>query len=198
MSETPDQARTRRRWVTLAEVVAVAGLVIAALGLWMNWSDRRSDEAERAAARVGEQRQHGLVTLTATVERGGGSLLLVDPQHTVATATVELPRALGITAQDAMPGPRILSSWFERPLLQLTDGGADDISGRLPVLITTTWWDGPDQRRDSAVYDVLWSIHGRLIGGRRIELTGLSLRSRGGSTAALDRAWQQVRPRPGS
>ena len=194
MSESADQARTRRRWITLAEVVAVAGLVIAALGLWMNWSDHRSDEAERATERAGEQRQRGLVTLTGAVERGGQSLLLADPQHTIATAAVQLPGAFQLAPQDAMPGPRIAAHWFERSLLQLTDGGADDVSGHLPVLVTTSWWDGPDQRRDVAIYDILWSIHGRLIGGRRVELTGLTLRSRGGTAAALDRAWQQSRP----
>lgn len=196
MSETADQARMRRRWITLAEVVGVAGLIIAALGLWMNWSDRRSDEAERTAERTGEQRQHALVTLTAMVTDGGQSLTLADPQHTIAAASVQLPSGLQVAAQDAMPGPRISAGWFERQLLELTDGGADDRSGQLPVLVTTSWWDGPDQRRDTAIYDVLWSSHGRLIGGRRIELTGLALRSRGGSAAALDRAWQQARPSP--
>ena len=41
MSETSEQAKTRRRWLTLAELVAVSGLLIGALTLWLNWSDKR-------------------------------------------------------------------------------------------------------------------------------------------------------------
>ena len=43
MTDTPaeraDAARTRRRWVSLAEVVALAGLLIGALSLYTTWSD---------------------------------------------------------------------------------------------------------------------------------------------------------------
>ena len=64
MTETADQARTRRRWITLAEVVAVAGVVIAALTLYLNVSDRRADRAERAAT-------GGLPSMQRAVRRPG-------------------------------------------------------------------------------------------------------------------------------
>ena len=61
MSDTPSEraeaAATRRRWITLAEVVAVAGVLIGALTLYTNWSDRRADEeGDRGADRL--LRQH--------------------------------------------------------------------------------------------------------------------------------------------
>ena len=50
MNETPDQARTRRRWISLAEIATIAGLLIGAGGLYLNWQDRREDQAEKASA----------------------------------------------------------------------------------------------------------------------------------------------------
>jgi hypothetical protein len=39
--------------VGLAEFVAVAGLLVAALTLYLNWSQRRSDAADKAATATG-------------------------------------------------------------------------------------------------------------------------------------------------
>jgi len=36
VSEKSDR-QARRRWLTIAEIVAVAGVVIAGLSLWNNW-----------------------------------------------------------------------------------------------------------------------------------------------------------------
>jgi predicted negative regulator of RcsB-dependent stress response len=52
-TERREAAETRRRWVTLAEVLAVAGVLIAALTLWSNWSERNADKAEKASAKAG-------------------------------------------------------------------------------------------------------------------------------------------------
>lgn len=172
---------TRRRWITLAEFVAVAGLVIGALGLWMNWSDRREDIADRAAERASERREHGVVTLTGTVAPDGDAIALGDSAHTLTDVSVRFPAALGVAVQDAMPGERIEARWFADRLLSLTDSGPDNQSGRLPVLVTSTWIDGADQHRDTDVYEVLWRTDGRLLRGRRLRLTGLVLKSRSGT-----------------
>jgi len=47
-----------------------------------------------------------------------------------------------VDAQTGLSSPQIDANWFERALLKVTDKGADDRQGRLPVLITATWWDG--------------------------------------------------------
>ena len=63
MSESADQARTRRRWITLAEFVAVAGLLIGAATLYLNWSDRREDRVEKIQAAAAEGKAKARVTL---------------------------------------------------------------------------------------------------------------------------------------
>ncbi|MGQ7355397.1 hypothetical protein ACTGXY_11450, partial [Streptococcus suis] len=79
MSETADQARTRRRWITLAEVVAVAGVLIAALTLYLNFVDRRADQADKAAAAAKDAVAQARVELAGTVD--GGTIALKDPRH---------------------------------------------------------------------------------------------------------------------
>lgn len=193
-SETRDEARTRRRWISLAEFVAVAGLLIGAASLYFNWADRREDKAEKAAETASEGKAKALVTLTGKVEGGGDALALSAGDREVSEATVRFPAALGVAQQDAMPGPTIQARWFESALLAATDKGPDEQSGRLPVLVTVRWWDGDAKRTSSALYDLLWRTHGRVLQGRKVELTGLALESRTASSAALQGAWARRKP----
>ena len=193
--ETAEQARTRRRWISLAEFVAVAGLLIGALTLWLNWAERREDKATEASEAAAERQAKDVVTLTGTVADGGRTIALADASRSISAATVSFPKALGIATQDAMPGPRIDSDWFDDALLKLTDGGADDRSGRLPALVTIEWWDGDARHTATARYDILWRTEGRILRGRALRLTGLALADRSASPAALDKAWKARAPR---
>lgn len=195
MKETAEQARTRRRWISLAEFVAVAGLVIAAATLYLNWSDRREERAEHTAETASAKKTGGIATLSGEVTDGGDAIALSDPGHTFSAATVRFPSPLGVPARDAMPGPRISADWFAAPLLKLTDEGTDDRTGRLPVLISVTCWDGDARRHDTALYDILWRTEGRMLRGRKLVLTGFALNDRAASSAALEKAWAREKPR---
>lgn len=193
--ETAEQAQTRRRWITLAEFVAVAGLLIGALTLYLNWSDREQDRAEKARETATEASAKSIVTLVGTVTGGGRSIALADAAHQISDAQVRFPAALKVAPRDAMPGPSIEAAWFADALLALTDAGSDSTEGRLPVLVTTRWWDGDIQRSGVARYDILWRTHGRVLQGRKLELTGFTLADRDGSVAGLEKAWARERPR---
>lgn len=192
MSETADQARTRRRWITLAELVAVAGVVIAALTLYLNVSDRRADEAARAAAAQKDATAQSRVALTGTVD--DASVTLKDPRHDITDTTILFPKALGVGKQ-APVEPRIDADMFRKPLLKLTDGGPDTRTGRLPVLITTRYWDGDATRSARGLYDIIWRTHGRRFFGRALTIEGFRLRQTGGDAAALESAWAAAKPR---
>lgn len=202
MSETREQAATRRRWITLAELVAVAGLLIAASSLYLNWSGRRADEAARAAAAASSERARGVVTLAGAVADDGDALALADGARIFSAATVTFPAALGVAATDAMPGPRIEARRFADPLLRLAGkdagGGGEDRRGRLPVLITVTWWDGDRSLHETALYDIMWRTEGRFLRGHKLVLTGLALTARTAAPAALEAAWRRetARHRP--
>lgn len=195
MSETPDQAATRRRWVTLAEVVAVAGVIIGALTLWNSWSDRRADEQSKVAEQSAAARVEARVDLIATPRDGGRALLLKDKRHDLQDVTVTFPKPLGVAAQHPVADPVIdTRDGLGEALLKLTDGGADDRAGRLPVLITVSYVDGDATRTTTGLYDIVWRTEGRLLRGRTVRLDSLRLRQRIGTSAALMAAWAREKP----
>lgn len=190
-----EAAATRRRWVTLAEVVGVAGLLIAALSLWMSWSDRRADEQERQAEKASESKARTLVLLTATPEHDGARLALKDDAHQIQSIDVRFPAALGVDAQTSVLEPHIEAGWFSAPILEATDGGPDVQQGRTPILITSSYWDADKQRSDSAIYDVVWQTEGRMLRGRALRLKGILLRERTSQPARLEALWAREKPK---
>ena len=188
MSETSEQA-TRRRWVTLAEVVAVAGVVIAGLTFYTGWADRRADQEARVADKSSEARERARVDLVATVEDGGKRLAIKDEKHDLQDLAVLFPKALGVAPERPVADIAIDVNAIEAPILKLTDGGADDRAGRLPVLLTVRYWDGDAARTSTAIYDLIWRTEGRVLRGRTLRLEGMRLRERGGSQARVDALW---------
>jgi len=184
-------SREWRRWLTLAELLAVAGAVIAALTLWNSWSERRAAAADKALAEAGEARARSRLDLAATVADRGDRLLLASGEHELAEIAVTLPRALG-GARHRPAVPAIDAGWFRERLLRLTDGGPDEREGATPVLLVARYWDGEAAHTAAAVYDVTWTTEGRLLRGRSLVLTGLRLRDRAGTPAALERAWART------
>lgn len=193
-TETADRARSRRRWLTLAEIVAVTGVGIAGLNLYSNWAERRDSAADRSVEQSTEAREKARVELVGTVKNDGKELLLSDAHHDLSEATIAFPNALGIAVQRPPGEPAIEARWFNQALLKLSDGGADDKTGRLPVLVTVRYFVGDDARTTSAIYDVVWRTKGHLLSGRSLGIEGMKLRQRGGSQAALDAAWTRLKP----
>lgn len=201
MTDSPadcaEAAAIRRRWISLGEAVAVAGLLISALALWNSYADRRSDEAEKRAEKVAESRTRKAVLLTATLVRDGIALELHDPVHPVQAISVTFPTSLGIGSQSSAGTLRVESSWFASPLLSATRGGPDAQQGHLPVIIAADYWDGDDHITDRAIYDILWRTEGRLLRGRAVRLTGMVLRDRRDVTPArIDALWRRVSSAP--
>jgi hypothetical protein len=195
-NERAEARAIRKRWVTLAEIVAVAGLLISATGLWLNYSERRSDDREKQVEKVTEARTHSLVRLTATPEHGGESLALKDAEHDVQSVDIRFPKALGLAAQTSILTPHIEAAWVKDALVEATKDGPDKRDGRLPVLVSASYWDGDQQRTDTAIYDVVWQIEGKLLGGHTLKLKGMLLRERTASTARLDMVWAKEKPKP--
>ena len=196
--ERAEAAATRRRWITLAEVVGIAGLLIAAASLWMSWSDHRADQQEKQVEKASEAKVRTLVLLTAKAEKDGKQLALKDSAHEVQSIDVRFPASLGISAQSSVLDPHIESSWFADPILKMIEKGPDKRQGRLPVLITSNYWDADQQRSDSAIYDVVWFTEGSFLGvsGRSLRLKGILLRERTASPARLEAIWAAEKPKP--
>jgi len=183
-----EATRRRRRWLNLAEFVAIAGLLIAAIGAWNAWSERRDAAAEKEAAAVGAKKAQARFELRTELVRQGREIRLSDPRHEIQDVTIAFPGALGIA--DRRPAlTRIELDWFDRALLKATDGAADEREGRLPVLVTARYLDGDAVLTGSAILDIIWRTEGRVLGGRSITIEAARLRERGGSQAKIDAMW---------
>ncbi|MDR6849563.1 hypothetical protein J2X47_003006 [Sphingomonas sp. BE270] len=193
-----EAAATRRRWINLGEFIAVAGLLIAGGSLYLNWSDHRADQADKRVAAVKAQRDSSRFDVRAVPAANGTALLLQhDDRHPIRDATVTFPSELGIGSKDTV-GDTIERGWFEHEVLKATDGAMEKKTGRLPVLIALTYWDGDTPRTTRGIYDIGWKAEGGFPFGRSLKLESLRLHELGGTQARLDAVWASVKPKPKS
>lgn len=193
-------AATRRRWVTLGEVLAVVAVVISGLTLWNNWSERSESEATKTAEAQQASARAAILVLQA--EGDGERVLTLKPtsaEQAVQSQTIAFPRALGVAPAGTTGEPRIEADWFERALNKARNaaGLPDDSRGdeRLPVAITTRYLVGGTPHEDVALYDIGYTISGRWLRGHSVTLRGLSLVSRTSgkrAQAALDARWAKL------
>jgi hypothetical protein len=198
--ELAERRAARRRWITFGEVVGGAGLVIAALSLYLTWSDRRTDEnerrAEQAEARKSATEQGRHIGLVAT-GANGGVLSFKGAACDLQSADISFPSALEVSAQSVTLDPHIDADWFDKPLLEAFKS-ATSKSGRLPVLIVSRCTGATGERLERAIYEVPFTIESRLLRGKALHLRGLVLQgyvSAGKAQARLDAAWRTVAPK---
>ena len=197
MTETPSEkaeaAAIRKRWLTLGEIVAIAGLIISAIAFWNSWDQRQSDESERRQEKAVETRVKTAVLLRGTPQRNGAVLLLTDPDHPVQRVTITFPSAFGLSPQTSSVDPQIEAEWLHAKLLLIAEKSDDERRGSIPVMIASNYWQGDELIVDRAIYDLAWRIRGRFLQGRIVQLRGLALRERGKpSQARLDAMWTKT------
>jgi len=175
-----EAAAIRRRWVSLGETLAVAAVLISALTLWLNWSERSDSQAEKVAETSHAAARAATLTLGAQ-PAGKGDRLDLKPasaDQQVLGQRVRFPSMLGIDPVETTGEPRIEAAWFEDALKKARDkaGLPDDSRGdeRLPVIIATQFLVDGQQHEDIALYDIGYTIRGRMLGGHALALRGLS------------------------
>jgi hypothetical protein len=168
MSETESQ-RQRRRWITFGELIALAALIVSALGLWINWKSSGEDKPTR----IVEQRQSIPLTLRAKREDDGSSLAIspVEPTHALESLTVTLPGASPI--QVGSDGE--LAASDVESALKGHDQEPKDRTRSVQAKIDAHYVEAGKERRSSGTYTLryMWK-GGGLFGGRSLHLVGLS------------------------
>jgi len=200
-----EAAAIRRRWITLGEALAVIAVVISGLTLFNSWSER----SDSAATKQVEAQQHSARarTLVLSVASARDDELVLKPgtaEQLIQSQTVVFPTALGAAPAETTGEPRIEAGWFASALKKARDaaGLPDDSRGdeRLPVAITTRFLADGTAYEDTALYDIGYSVTGKLLSGHIVVLRGLSLVSRvraADAQAVLDERWSKlVRHRP--
>lgn len=197
-----EAAAIRRRWITLGELLAVIAIIISALTLWNSWRERSDSAATKTAdAQRASTRAATLVLIAADAGERALVLKPVSAEQSVQSQTILFPTALDAAPAQTTGEPRIEAAWFESALKKARNAAKlpDNSRGdeRLPVAITTRFLVDGKAHEDVALYDIGYTISGRLISGHSVTLRGISLASRvksGNAQAKLDARWRDVFP----
>ncbi|WP_404337680.1 hypothetical protein AB2M62_02980 [Sphingomonas sp. MMS12-HWE2-04] len=197
-----EAAAIRRRWITLGEVLAVIAVLISGLTLWNSWSERSDSAAVKTAdAQRATTRAATLVLVAADAGERKLALKPVSAEQSVQSQKIAFPTSLGAPPAETTGEPRIEAEWFERGLKKARERAdlPDNSRGdeRLPVVITTRFLVDGEPHEDVALYDIGYTISGRLIAGHSVTLRGLSLVSHvksGDAQATLDARWARLLP----
>jgi len=199
MSET---SRPRRRlpirWLTLAELVGILALVVAALGWWDNHRERLRQDQERAVEAKGRAADARLQSLKASflligqVDADGRRVRLASAHsdQVIQTQTLVFPSAMGRDPVETTGNPRLEADWLEGGLK--TAGVKAGQPRRVPVGVVTTFVEDGEMKTDRSVYAVAATLEGRFLRGSRLQMDGISLIRRGVGgdlQAAVDAAW---------
>lgn len=161
--------QTRRRWINLGEVIALAALIVSAVGVWIAWKSSNQDRPTR----VVEQRSSIPLALRGSADGAGRTLTIMpaDPSHGLESATVTIKGASPI---DLGSDGKLSSSDLES-VLKGRDKESKDVALRLPVRIDARYVEQGADRRGGGSYVIRYKWEGGgLFGGRSLHLLGLS------------------------
>ena len=167
MSET--ESERRRRWITVGELIALAALIVSALGVWISWKGSDSDKETR----VVEQHQAIPLTLRGKREDDGTRLEIspVESSHALESLTVTLPGASPI--QVGSDGE--LEASDVQSALKGRDAEPKDRTLSVRARIDARYVEMGKDKRASGAYTLryMWK-GGGLFGGRSLHLVSLS------------------------
>lgn len=167
MSEKGD--RERRRLITLGEIIAIAALIVSALGVWISW--KTSDRPE-GPTRVIEQRQAIPLTLRSSAENDGRTLVIapVESSHALESLT--------LTIKGADPIQLGSDGELDSQQVESALGNGDrDSKGQhsVPVRIETRYVEAGADKHSAGNYRLIYRWEGGgLFGGRSLRLISLS------------------------
>ena len=196
MSETSPK-RLPIRWLTLAEIVGVAALVITGLSFWDSHRERIREDRDRAAA-VSEKQAEAKAAarkqtfvMTGARQGDGDKVVLtsVSEGQVIQTQTVWFPSELRSDSVETTGNPRLEVGWIENGLRKHSGKAR---TGRVPVGVLTVFIEDGETKTDRAIYQLGYSIHSRTLRADKVELEGLSVARRnvaGDLQAAAGSLW---------
>lgn len=167
MSETDSERR--RRLINLGELIALAALIVSAVGVWIAWKSSNNDKPTR----VVEQRQPVALTLRAIPSNDGTVLTIspVDPGHALESASAAIkgssPIELGSDGQ--LSAKDVQAALKDRP--KEDKGRTYSVSVRIDVHYVEMGAD----KHGGGNYTLRYRWEGGgLFGGRSVHLLSLS------------------------
>ena len=196
-STGPPERKRGRLWLTIGEVAAVLGVLIAGLNSWDSHREHVEDAKRGAAPAVSPA-----FVLEASPQAGGRRLALtsVEPRQVIQSQRFMFPsQVLGHAIELTAAAPRIDSDWIAPGLDRALDAAHARKTGdaRVPVAVITAYLQDGAVRQDRSIYLIGYAWKGHFLGGREIILQGLALRRRGAVgdlQASVDQDWKALHP----
>ena len=172
MSESPTseaKRKSRIRWVTLGEAIAIAALIVSAFGVWISW---KGGGEEKASTTIVERRQAIPLALRGEALRDGRSLQIspIEDSHAL--------QSLVVTPAGAKPidlgNDRELSA---HSLESALGKNAADGKGthRASIRIAARYVEAGADKSATGSYVISYRWDGGgLFGGRSLRIVGLS------------------------
>lgn len=166
--ETEAKRKSRLRWVTLGEAIAIAALIVSAAGVWLSYRD----DGDNGPSTIVEQRQAIPLTLRGKSQGDGRSLEIspVESSHALQSLTVALAGSNAIqVGSDGELGARDVESALGKKAAE--GKGTHRVTARVVAKYVEA---GADKTATgSYVISYRWE-GGGLFGGRSLRLVGLS------------------------
>jgi hypothetical protein len=161
--------RSRLRWVTLGEAIAIAALIISGIGVWLSWKGSSEDKGPTT---IVEQRQAIPLALRGRAQPDGRSLAItpVEDSHALQSLTV--------TAQGAKPielgsDGELSARDLESALGERTAEGKG--THRVRVRMAAKYVEAGADKSATGSYVISYRWEGGgLFGGRFLRLVGFS------------------------
>ena len=167
MSESDSAAR--RRLINLGELIALAALLVSAVGVWIAWKSSNEDKTTR----VVEQRQSMPLNLRGSVDHDGSTLTIVplDPGHGLQSLSFAIKGAAPIeVGSDGQVEASDIENAFKDRSKE-----AKDVTLSVPVKIAASYVEMGKDRRGGGTYILRYRWEGGgLFGGRSLRLVSLS------------------------
>jgi len=166
MTETPEQRRRRLRWLTLGEAIAIAALILSALGLWHQWNKR--DEPPKV---VIEKPTAIPLALRGRVTDDGRGLEItpVEDSHALQSLTITATGSKIELGSDGELSARAVEDALGKQA-ELGKGRQ-----RLAVRIEASYVEAGADKTAAGAYVISYKWEGGgLLGGRSLRLAGIS------------------------
>ena len=164
-----NEEKARRRWISLGEIIALAALIVSALGVWIAWKSSSKNEPTR----IVEQKSAVPLALRGSASSNGQILTIApaDPSHAIQSLIVRIKGATPIeVGSDGQ-----LSARDVQGALKGRDKEAKDVTLSIPVRIEAHYVESGAERRGGGSYVLRYKWEGGgLFGGRSLRLVGLS------------------------
>lgn len=170
MSEKSEAARrSRLRWVTLGEAIAIAALIVSAAGVWLSW---QSSSEDKGPTTVVEKREPIPLILRGKAQNDGRTLEIspVEDSHALQSLTVT---AAGAAPIEVGSDSELRAGDLQRALGDRAADGKG--THRLRVRIAARYVEAGADKSVTGSYILSYRWEGGgLFGGRSLRLTGIS------------------------